>query len=286
MRMEKLNVILKLKNKKSQRVFASSSHVQILSNNQNVLTYDEQVIRAEIFQALKCIESNLSFASSNGDNQRFKLISPDSKIARNCSQHKTKMKYNIQFGIAPYLKEILIKDLKGQPFSFKFDERTTSQVKKQYDVYVQYYSKVLKLITTSFCGSLFVGHCSEEDMLEHFLQFIRRLDLNTTFFIHLGMDGPSVNKSFEKKLIGRLEKEYQTTFPTLGSCTLHIVHDAFKKGITELSIDIDQFACDLHFFFKCSSARREDYKNMQEVTDVVAWYTLLNKVMYYHKSNS
>ena len=35
---------------------------------------------------------------------------PDSKIAQNYSQHETKMKYNIQFGIAPYIKEILIKD--------------------------------------------------------------------------------------------------------------------------------------------------------------------------------
>ena len=109
-------------------------------------------------------------------------------------------------------------------------------------------------------------------MLEHFLEFIIRLDLNTALFIYLGIDGPSVNKSFEKKFIGRHEKDYQTTFLTLGSCTLHIVHNAFRKGIAELSIDIDQFPCDLYFLFKYSSARREDYKNVQEVTDVVAWY--------------
>ena len=39
------------------------------------------------------------------------------KIAPNHSQHETKMKYNIQFGIAPYVKEILIKDVcKGTAF--------------------------------------------------------------------------------------------------------------------------------------------------------------------------
>ena len=58
------------------------------------------------------------------------------------------------------------------------------------------------------------------------------------------MHRPSVNKSFEKKLTGRLEKDYQTN---LGSCTLEIVYNAFTKAITELSIDIDQFVCDLHF---------------------------------------
>ena len=41
----KLNVILKLKNRESQRVFTFSSHVQKLLNNQNVLTYDEQAVQ-------------------------------------------------------------------------------------------------------------------------------------------------------------------------------------------------------------------------------------------------
>ena len=77
------------------------------------------VIRAEEFQPLKFVEPNLSFA--NGDNQQFKLMFPDSKNARNYSKHEIKMKYSTQFGIAPYVKT-LIKDVKGQPFRFKFDD--------------------------------------------------------------------------------------------------------------------------------------------------------------------
>ena len=34
-----------------------------------------------------------------------------------------------------------MKFVKGQPISFKFD-KTTSQVEKQYDAYIQYYSSV------------------------------------------------------------------------------------------------------------------------------------------------
>ena len=99
------------------------------------MTY-EQVICAEIFQALKCGESNLSFASSNGGNQQFKVMFPDSKIAQNYSQHKVMVKCNILFGMAPYVKEILIKDLKGQRFSFKFDKTPNRQVKKSCDAYI------------------------------------------------------------------------------------------------------------------------------------------------------
>ena len=42
----------------------------------------------------------------------------------------------------------------------------------------------------------------------------------------------------------------------------------------KLDTDIDQFACDVHFFFKLSSARREDYAALEEVTNVTAWYAL------------
>ena len=60
---------------------------------------------------------------------------PDLKIAQNYSQLKTKVKYNIQFGTTPYVKEILINDVNWQPFSFKFDKTTTRQVNKRYDTY-------------------------------------------------------------------------------------------------------------------------------------------------------
>ena len=71
---------------------------------------------------------------------------PDSKIAEGYKQNETKIKYNIQYGIAPYFKEKLQKDFYHNPFSFKFDETTTSQVKKQYDRYVHYWSKTWKRI--------------------------------------------------------------------------------------------------------------------------------------------
>ena len=42
-----------------------------------------------------------------------------------------KVKYAMQSGISPYMKELVQSDLQGQPFPFHFDEITSSQVKKQ-----------------------------------------------------------------------------------------------------------------------------------------------------------
>ena len=54
---------------------------------------------------------------------------PDLKIAQNYSQHKTKVKYIIQFGIAPYVKEILIKDVKGQPLVLNSTKQRPGKLK-------------------------------------------------------------------------------------------------------------------------------------------------------------
>ena len=90
----------------------------------------DKVARAEILQALHTVDKNISFASASGDTLRFMAMFPDSQIASKYQMGETKMKYLLQFGIAPYMKSSIMKDIASAPFSFKFDETTTSQVKK------------------------------------------------------------------------------------------------------------------------------------------------------------
>ena len=123
------------------------------------LSVEEQVLRAETIQALTCVDSNLSFASANGDGHRFRTMFPDSKIAEQYSQNETKIKYVVQFGLSSYFQYVLKSDLKVKPFSFKFDETTTSQAKKQYDGFVQFWSERFNAVIMAYCGSFFVDHC-------------------------------------------------------------------------------------------------------------------------------
>lgn len=82
--------------------------------------------------------------------------------------------------------------------------------------------------------------------------------------------------------------EINTSFLRIGSCSLHPVHTAFAKGIKKLFVgtitldqveliktatfDLDEYFNDIHFFFKKSSAHREDYKSLEKVTGIVAEY--------------
>ena len=75
-------------------------------------------------------------------------------------------------------------------------------------------------------------------------------DLNVELLLALGMDGPSVNKSFEQKVKKELGETHYTTILDIGTCSLHSVNNAFGEGIKTMKslIDLDEFAIDLHFF--------------------------------------
>ena len=156
--------------------------------------------------------------------------------------------------------------------SFLFDETTTQQVKKQVDAYLQYWSSQNQ-ISNIYAGSYFVGHCNSDQLFDHFHHFINELELNPNLLLHLGMDGPNANLKFQRHLAKYCD-EKGVSFFNIDICLLHKVHGSFKHGIESLPIDIDQFAVDLHGFFKLSSVQREEYKEIEDITDVTAHYAL------------
>ena len=258
-----------------QRTFIISANKTInLSSGSFVLTPEESIVKAEVLQALNHAQCNYSFASARGDSERFREMFPDSEIAKNYQQGETKVKYNLQYGIAPFVKQSLINDFSDTPFSFKFDETTTLKIQKQYDGYVQYWSKRSDCVVNSYCGSLFVGHCTNVHLLEHFEHFGEDMGWNPSFLLHLGMDGPRVNLAFQERLSKSLEDKSDTTFLDIGTCPLHNVHNGFAKGLQVLDFNVDQFVVDINSFFKLSSARREDYSHLEEITELPPHFSI------------
>ena len=104
------------------------------------------------------------------------------------------MKYCFQYGIAPHFTDLIVKDLANSPFTFKFDETTKPQVKKQYDARAG-------LVLVRDFGSLFVGHCTPEDLVSHFNEFVTRMKWDPKYLLHIGMNVPNVNLSSEKRFL-------------------------------------------------------------------------------------
>ena len=130
----------------------------------------------EIIRALKCVKSNHLFSSINDDSKIFKETFPDLEIAKQYQQCETEPKYTIQYGIYPFLKYLLLDDIKDVAFTFKFDESTTQQVKRKYDGYIQYLSQSFQCIKISYFETIMVDHCPTENLFEHFLEFVDKVN--------------------------------------------------------------------------------------------------------------
>ena len=82
----------------------------------------------------------------------------------------------------------------------------------------------------------------------------------------LESDGPNVNKTVwnivNDVLMNLPNRNFGLT--DIGTCNLHIWHNAFAKGLEMFGSSISEFVIDLHLWFKMSAARREDYELVQE----------------------
>ena len=215
-----------------------------------VLTKEENVIKAETLNALHYVEANYSYSIATKQSLLYKEMFPDSSIAQSFTSSASKMAYKVKYGLVEYFREQVQLDLVGVRYTFKFVETTTSQVKKQYDAYVTYWSKVHDCITSNYLGALFVGHCYVKDLVDHYYTFKERFKMNNNILLHLGMDGPKVNLSFETKLKEEFNKE-NSEFLQLGTCSLHPVYTAFKNGLQKLDFPMKDFFMTSSSSFTC-----------------------------------
>ena len=72
------------------------------------------------------------------------------------------------------------------------------------------------------------------------------------------------------------KKEVPPTSLILVHVLIHIANNAFLEGTKCLkdNVNVDQFAIDLHFFFKLSAVRREYYRVLHKLTDMTMHYVI------------
>ena len=100
-------------------------------------------------------------------------------------------------------------------------------------------------------------------MKKKFEEATEQLDLKK--LIQISMDGPNVNwKLLDSIAEDRSSNEQYPILLNVGSCSLHIVHGAFRNGMKQTNWGIDLLLKSLHSLFKETPARREDYTEITE----------------------
>ena len=140
-----------------------------------------------------------------------------------------------------------------------FDESLNKKSQaKQMDFHVRYWAS--GEVRTRYLGSVFLGHGKATDLLEHFHKGIKDLQPRVKDMVQVSMDGPNVNWKFHDMLKKQLTADYGVVLINIGSCGLHVMHNAFKAGASSTGWEVSSLLSSLYYLFKDSPARREDYQ--------------------------
>ena len=97
-------------------------------------------------------------------------------------------------------------------YIYRFAETISSNTEKQYGRYIIDFSDFFKQLIRAYSGSLFVGHCTTKELLQHFHSFMDSLDLSTNWLVNIGMGGLTVKTSFLDQLKSRKFGSSQNRF--------------------------------------------------------------------------
>jgi hypothetical protein len=84
----------------------------------------------------------------------------------------------------------------------------------------------------------------------------------------LSSDGLHVNKSVANQVNSALNSSDLPVLVDIGSCNLHVVHNAFGKGLQAFGQESEKLPLELFYSFKHSATRREDFKLLQISMDM------------------
>ncbi|XP_062864866.1 uncharacterized protein LOC134326630 isoform X2 [Trichomycterus rosablanca] len=217
--------------------------------------------KAEVMWVLHTVMRHNSFKSNEEISEVFAAMFPDSQLAKSFSCGENKTAYIAKYGIASFIKKELSRSVSEKPYVIMFDESMNKTTKnKQMDLHLRFWTTDDETgthhVISRYYRSEFMGHSRAEDMLGHFSEGTKELNLNN--MLSLSMDGPSVNWRF----VELLQEEHReqcggAQLQIIGSCGLHTMHNSFKNGFTVWQVEKVLKA--LHYLFHYAPARREDF---------------------------
>ena len=146
----------------------------------------EQVLKAELWWALKLATSSYSFHSSRDISFILKKMFPSDKTAAKFACGETKVMYLVCHGIAPYLQTCLRNKIRDQQFVLMFDESYNKFMKsKQVDILVRFWD--VYNVVSRYYDSKFTGHTRASDIYNCIHESVES-DLGYKNFVQLSMD--------------------------------------------------------------------------------------------------
>lgn len=184
---------------------------------------------------------------------------PHSKIASKMELGKDKLKYVVNYGIAPFFAEGLKKQVsESEWLAVCYDESLNKVIQdSEMDLVLRFWDNVINKVQVRYWDSMFLGHATAADLLKKINEGLAGLNLSKQ--IQLSMDGPNVNWKVLSHMKKEREKAGLNKLVNICSCNLHVVHGALKSATEATGWKLKAIMKGLFQIFKDSPALREDF---------------------------
>lgn len=217
-----------------------------------------EVMTAEIRWVLKVLNSHYSYLSEDIA-KVFTNMFPDSKIASQFLCGEKKCACIAAFGLAPYFKRLLLKEVSEQTaYVILFGESLNHCLQsKQMDIHIRLWEDAE--VKSKYICSEFLGHSTATDIVEKLCNTLSEIGMIN--LIQLSMDRPNVNWKVFEMLQKEMQQQVVKSLLNVGSCGLHVLHNSFRAGSCAAGWDIEHTLLCLYWLFHDAPARHEDFVN-------------------------
>lgn len=237
-------------------------------------------LNSEILWALKVVTSHFSFRSCIGLNHLFKVMFPDSDIAKNFALGKTKCAYLINFGLSPFFKLELVNCIKSSPYFIASFDESLNQVtqNEQMDIQIRFWNESTGLAETRYLDSKFLKRPNAENLTTELNNALG--ELPTKNMLQLSMDGPRTNWNVLELLNNQRSVSEVPLLIDIGSCGLHVIHGAFRTGVEATTWNIKKVLKAMWQIFADSPARRDIYIRETKSEEFPLRYIYMENSLY------
>lgn len=227
-------------------------------------SFTQNVTKGELLYTMNLINKNNSFNSSTKDGDLFKDMFPDSEIAKKFQMNPKKVAYLTTEALGPHYRDKFLDEIiKNKTlFSILFDETSNVQTKNELQIGLRcwYQGRII----TRHLETFFIDNGKADTIVKNILSSLANANLPLEHVLMIGADGPNVNKAVLRKLDEEVLKIRNKPLINIGSCSLHIVHNAFEKALKNIGDDASDLIIKIFYWFKRSALRCSDFRKIQD----------------------
>ena len=168
--------------------------------------------------------------------------------------------------LVPFLVKKLTHVIKTSEsvYNLILEKTTAVQVVRQMDLLIHNWCETWEEVRTEYLISLSFRRATAGDLLEMICQEIEDSDLGTEKLFDLSVDGPNISKSLWNQRDEALKKKVFKVRLSLFTCTLHVIHNEFRKGLNAYGHEAEELVFDFYYWFRIVPCKREDFRSLEK----------------------